>query len=67
MTWKEAEQEMINGKKITHMYFSSNEWMKLSPDKTKYEFEDGVTCSPRQFWADRQQPFFQNDWSLFVE
>jgi hypothetical protein len=54
------------GFRVRHRYFSPDEWMKLTPSGD-YEFEDGVVCSPRMFWADRQQDFWQTDWEIIKE
>jgi len=64
MTKQEAIQMMIKGKKVTHRYFSPNEWITV--DKGKFLFEDGVKCSFNEFWADRRQQFWETDWEIFT-
>lgn len=43
MTKQEAITAMREGKKVTHRYFSSNEWMTFDNDG-KILLEDGVKC-----------------------
>lgn len=52
MTKKEAITEMQRGVKITHRFFSSNEWMTMK--NNKIVLEDGVKCSPLEFWQWRK-------------
>jgi hypothetical protein len=70
MTKAEAIQAMIMGKKVTHKYFSPDEWMTM--EKSFVEgwmiiLEDGVKCKPEIFWSDRTQPFWDNDYSLYTK
>lgn len=64
MTKQEAIQLMKEGKKVTHIYFSDNEWVTMLPDG-RYTFEDNCICSAVGFWHDRQSTQFQTDWSEF--
>jgi hypothetical protein len=61
----EAIKAMREGKKVTHMYFDPKEWATL--ENGQILLEDGVKCSPAQFWQDRLTPMFDNDWSIFKE
>jgi len=65
MTKQDAIEAMLEGKKVRHAnYFSDNEWVTaLSP--SVYLFEDGVKCDARMFWADRSGIGFESDWELF--
>jgi hypothetical protein len=65
MTKTEAIQAMKEGKKVTHRYFSLNEWATMENDQIV--LEDGVKCSPAEFWRWRTNPTFDNDWSIYIE
>lgn len=63
--WHEAIKAMRERKKVTHMYFTPEEWATL--ENGQILLEDGVRCSPAEFWRDRQAVYFDNDWSIFKE
>ena len=63
MTRTEAIKAMREGKKVTHKYFSREEWATQSHGLIL--LEDGVKCSPSEFWTDRQSELFANDWSIW--
>lgn len=63
MTKQEAIQEMKNGKKVTHRYFSADEFMVMTKEGD-YKFEDGVVCDPSMFWFDRNTSDWQEDWEI---
>lgn len=63
MTRPEAIKAMREGKKVTHKYFSPEEWATL--DNGEILLEDGVRCSPSEFWKYRRDPMFDDGWSLF--
>jgi hypothetical protein len=52
MTKQEAIQAMTAGRKVTHTYFTDNEWVSIKGDV--FVFEDGVKCPPWLFWMDRK-------------
>jgi len=54
---------MREGKKVTHKYFSPEEW--ATQDNGQILLEDGVRCSPAEFWKYRQSSIFDNDWEIF--
>jgi hypothetical protein len=62
----EAAQALKAGKKLTHRYFTPEEWVMGIEDDT-YLLEDGVRCSPAEFWKWRQHSAFDNDWKIFTE
>jgi len=66
MTRFEAAQALIKGKKLTHRYFTPDEWVKGNGDGT-YLLEDGYTCTAAEFWKFRQQEFFNDGWKIFKE
>lgn len=63
MTKAEAIQAMENGKKVTHKYFSPEEWATM--EMGLIVLEDGVKCEPDEFWKYRKDPMFDNDWSIY--
>lgn len=63
MTKDEAIQAMEQGHKVTHRYFSADEWMRLAG--RLYEFEDGCLCDPDEFWPDREEGF-DDGWSIYT-
>jgi hypothetical protein len=46
MNKREAIQWMLRGARLTHKYFSSDEWVTIGEDGL-IELEDGVRCTPR--------------------
>ena len=65
MTWNEAKKRMRNGERITHRFFTDNEWMTI--ERGKILFEDGVTCSITEFRADRESWLWDEDYSIWKE
>jgi hypothetical protein len=66
MTKTEAIYEMEQGRKVTHIYFTRDEWVIIN-DKGLFEFEDGVSMQRWLFWAHRKDEPWQEGWSLFEE
>lgn len=57
---------MQQGHKVTHRYFTFDEWVMLKPgDPGKVLFEDGVEMSRIQFWEERQNEMWQIHWALW--
>lgn len=65
MTKQEAIKAMSEGKKVTHENFSSNEWMTI--DRNQILLEDGVKCSPYEFWRWRTSESWNDGYSIFTE
>jgi hypothetical protein len=65
MTKTEAIQAMKEGKKVTHRYFTPDEWATMVNDQIV--LEDGVKCTPKEFWYCRNTPNFDNYWSIYNE
>jgi hypothetical protein len=65
MTRAEAIKAMREGKKVTHRYFTPEEW--ATQEKGEILLEDGVRCSPAEFWRDRTTQWFDDGWELFKE
>jgi len=63
LTKEEAMNAMSEGKKVTHRFFSNDEWMTVQGGKVL--LEDGVTCDAFDFWRDRQGDAWADGYSLF--
>lgn len=66
MTKQEAIEAMKNGAKVTHRYFSEDEYIKFSEDG-RIETEEGYLCAPSLFWIDRRGEAWQDGWSIYGE
>ena len=64
MTRNEAKTALEQGEKLTHASFTNEEWVKGEDGGFIYIFEDGVRCSPYDFWRYRGYSSFDNDWKL---
>jgi len=60
-----AVQLMREGKKITHIHFSPDEWMTI--EDSEILLEDGVKCNQSEFWKWRTHVSWEDGYSLFVE
>lgn len=60
LTKDQAISAMENGQKVSHIYFSEDEWMKK--DNHLYEFEDGCRCEVSEFWIMRDETAWGNNW-----
>lgn len=65
MTKVEAITAMHNGEKVTHEYFSPEEWIAI--DGYSFIFEDGASCEFEDFWIGRDEKFWDTDWSIFKD
>lgn len=65
MTKEEAISQMKAGKKLTHRYFTAEEWVKTDATGMIYILEDGVECSPQEFWQWRTDEAWNSDWEIF--
>lgn len=65
MTKLEAIEQMKDGKKLTHRHFSNDEWIMSDQRGTRFTFEDGVKCSPHEFWRWRTDESWNSDWEIF--
>lgn len=63
MTRHEAKLAIESGKKVTHRYFDSKEWVTKSG--FHYLFEDGNKILPHIFWKDREGEGWNDGWGLF--
>ncbi len=64
MTKEEAMIEMELGLKVTHQYFSSAEYIKLTPEGN-FRTEDGYVVGQDVFWADRPQEYWETGWDIY--
>lgn len=64
MNRAEAKLAIEAGKKVTHEYFTPEEWVSYY-DNHVYIMEDGVIVHEALFWADRQQEFFNEGWEIW--
>lgn len=64
MTKLEAIEAMKAGNKITHEYFTANQWMSLD-SKGDYLLDDEVVIDPLEFWVYRQGSGWNKGWSIF--
>ena len=65
MTKQEAIEKMKAGQKLTHRYFTNDEWVKANQSGTAYILEDGVVCTPQEFWRWRTDTAWDADWEIF--
>lgn len=63
MNKAEAIEKMKAGIKVTHQNFSPNEWVTMKDDQIV--LEDGVKCSPLEFWRWRTGETWDNNWSVW--
>jgi hypothetical protein len=59
MTKKEAIAAMQEGDKVTHRYFSSDEYIYFKDGRIWTE--EGYSISPDLFWADRTNNAWESD------
>lgn len=62
MTKQEAIEAM-KAHRVRHRYFSKDEWVTQCSNGNYY-LEDGVECSPMEFWAYRQGSDWETDWEI---
>ena len=65
MTKDEARILMKTGKAIRHSYFADDEFM--FERNGRYHFEDKVSCTPREFWAERIGSEWETGWDIHIE
>nr|DAZ61948.1 MAG TPA: hypothetical protein [Caudoviricetes sp.] len=65
MNKEEAIQAMQAGLKVTHRHFTPDEWMTMRMGMMV--LEDGVVCTPQEFWQWRTDSVWDNGYKLFGE
>lgn len=63
MTKQEAINAMQEGKKVTHRYFTSDEWMTMVGGDIMTE--EGYKVPPKEFWQYRTDEFWNDGFELF--
>ena len=63
MDKEEAIRAMQAGNKVTHTYFTPDEWMTMKG--SRIILEDGSSCWAYEFWADRNGFGWSDGYSLF--
>jgi len=64
----EALKALQHGKKLTHRWFTSEEWIESVDGRAStYRFEDGCICNDAEFWKFRSDESWDNGWSIFNE
>ena len=63
LTKEQAIALMKQGKKLTHRYFSDDEWITMRGNIIY--MERGQECWASEFWRDRQGEQWETDWSLY--
>lgn len=63
MSKEEAIQAMKEGKKVTHRFFSSDEWMTI--ENGFLLLEDGVRISLEDFFNFRSDSLWENGYELY--
>jgi hypothetical protein len=64
LTRAEAIQALREGKKVTHRFFSYNEWMKLVTGDL-IRFEDGVHMTLGEFFSNRNEQEWNDGYSIY--
>lgn len=67
MNKDDAIRAMYDGKRVTHRWFSSHEWMTIDAKKKKFKFEDGYSVSFDAFWILRDDFSWQDGWKLYTK
>ncbi len=65
MTKDEAIAQMEAGKKVTHNYFTDEEWISMKNGRVINE--EGYDHDAKLFWANRQGEQWDKDWTIFYE
>lgn len=67
MNKQEAIEAMLEGKKLTHRYFTNEEWISMKDEDTMID-ENGYTWHPDIFWKDRESgDMWDTGWSLYKQ
>lgn len=67
MTKKEAIEAMKAGCKVTHSYFTKEEWIALETPSSKiFVDETGLSLPCDEFWRQRKSEAFNFGWEIFA-
>ncbi len=62
LTKSEAKEELNNGEKISHLYFTDDEWIVKKDGKIVDE--KGYFLDEFEFWFYRTHPNFDTNWFI---
>ncbi len=65
MTKEQAIQALKDGYKVTHRYFTDEEW--VIERNGSYIDEQGLVLSISDFWKYRQAEWYNDGWDIFGE
>ncbi len=65
MTQSKAKQALSTGCKISHHYFSPDEFITLDSQKRLID-ESGTLLIWQLFWELRQNKYWQDGWGIFI-
>jgi hypothetical protein len=65
LTREEAVEALLSGKKLTHNYFTNNEWVMMMGDFML--FENNQTQSVDSFWNIRKNDWWNSGWNIVDE
>lgn len=63
MNAREAVLKMMEGEKLTHKWFTLEEWATIKNGLIL--FEDGNQCEEEKFWAIRTHKSWQEGWTIW--
>jgi len=67
MTKEEAITAMKSGSKVTHEYFTKDEWITMdSPNSKHFVDETGLSLPCDEFWRYRKSEVFQTGWEIYA-
>ena len=64
MTRYEAKQAINEGQKVTHTYFTDEEFIGRSQENGQLIDENGIALNESDFWSLRAGASFDNGWSI---
>ena len=65
MDKKEAKSLMKAGKKISHRFFTDEEWITSDPTGVIYSDEKGIQFPAREFWNYRQGELWERGYYIY--
>ena len=65
LTWQEAYAKMLAGEKVSHLYFTDEEYIFMKPNDFNIYSEDGVNHGVT-FRGYRQGAEWETDWQIYV-
>lgn len=64
LTKEQAIAAMKEGNKVTHLYFTDDEWVKSDKEGDIYTFDDGVSITSKEFWNLRSINSYNKGWFI---